>query len=481
MSKEALEVIDAPENSINLVYEQPAFAKRCFANFLDIIFFFLAFVGIFIGAQKSSEATPQYRYLDSVVANYRRDSKLFRYSSARKTWENISTWLDNNGDTSFDFRVYQCEETIEDFLSYIQDNCPTADYERVQKDYDDSRLSDKTKSSSGEQLFVEIQSLTVANSISKIDSIPVPTVADFGDKTELTLFANNETYYKTTGYIIELGAWSEESKYADVFIGDSIDTPKVNSLYIQVSEKSIYDGLQAQKQFYSISKLAAVYEKASDDSIILKAKKIDQKIKYGLVDTAHIKIGKTIIQNPDTKKVKANQQYYYEHFYREYTLVNCGGFMLTLFPEYRVAMQSLSNILFFIQLPVTVVFAGFLIYLLPSLIFKRGRCTFGKKLMQIGVVDSNVLNPTFPRTLARWAIFFFGVFVLGFFTFGITFIISFSMMAFTKKRQSFPDYMLGLTEVDTNKQKIYYNKYEISLEFATDHKDPISFEMARDE
>ena len=55
------------------------------------------------------------------------------------------------------------------------------------------------------------------------------------------------------------------------------------------------------------------------------------------------------------------------------------------------------------------------------------------------------------------------------------------MMVFTRRKQGFPDYMLGLTEIDANKQKIYFNKYEISLENATDHKEAVKFKMTKEE
>ena len=60
-------------------------------------------------------------------------------------------------------------------------------------------------------------------------------------------------------------------------------------------------------------------------------------------------------------------------------------------------------------------------------------------------------------------------------------IISFSMMVFSKRRQGFPDFMLGLTEVDTNKQKIYFSKYEIAVEHSLDHKEAIPFKLIEKE
>ncbi len=339
MAKEHLEVLNDGVETINFQYEPPTMLKRVFSNFMDIIFLFLSFILCFIMVQSIVKATPGYQSADYIVASYRSESGLFEYSTKRKTWENISTWLDNNDDTSYDFRVTRCEKAIDDFLTYIDTNYHDS-YANLKKDYDDSRLSPKMVDKNKNPLFVETE-----------------------------------------------------------------------------------DG---------------------------------------------------IIHNPDTV---ANANVYYNKFYREYTLTNCGAFMITIIPQYRAGLQYMSNMLFYVQLPVAAFLSGILIYLLPGIIFKRGRPTFGKKLMQIGFVDSQVFSPSFPRYLSRWAIFFFGELVLSFFTFGVPFLVSFSMCVFTKKHQTFPDFMLGLTEVDEKKQKIYFNKYEASLNAAPMYQEPVEFKM----
>ena len=82
MEKEALEVIDSPENAIHLTYELPRFWKRVFANFLDIVFLVLAFITVFIAVQKTAEATPQYQRADAIISSTRSDSQIFRYASS---------------------------------------------------------------------------------------------------------------------------------------------------------------------------------------------------------------------------------------------------------------------------------------------------------------------------------------------------------------------------------------------------------------
>lgn len=51
------------------------------------------------------------------------------------------------------------------------------------------------------------------------------------------------------------------------------------------------------------------------------------------------------------------------------------------------------------------------------------------------------------------------------------------MSVFTKKHQTFPDFMLGLVEVDDKKQKIYFTKYEVALDNTPIYQDPVDFKM----
>lgn len=340
MDKESLEVIESPEDTIAVVYDQPKFLKRCFANFLDFLFFFLAFIAFFIITEKCVQAGPTYTRADEIVAVYRSESGLFRYSTARKTWENVSTWLDNNNDTSYDFRVTECKKSINDFIDYVAAKSSPENHETIVNNYNESRLFEKMVDVNGKPLFI----------------------------------------------------WNDSHS--------------------------------------------------------------------------------EIIHNPEST---ANSEYYYTRFYREYTLSNCGGYMVAFFPEYNAALKTMSNLLFFLQIPVTLLLAGFTIYLMPVFIFRRGKMTFGKRLNDIGLVDSNVLSPSIGRYIARWSIFFFGEIILSLFTFGIPLIASFSLMAFSKRKQGFPDFMLGLTEVDAKKQKIYFSKYEVSVDHVKPDKKPVDF------
>ena len=137
----------------------------------------------------------------------------------------------------------------------------------------------------------------------------------------------------------------------------------------------------------------------------------------------------------------------------------------------------MSNILIFGEILPAYCLSGILIYLLPTFIFRRGRKTFGKAIYHIGVVDSRVLNCSLPRSLAKFSIFYFGELILSLFSFGLPFLVSFSIMVFSKKKQGFPDYMLGLEEVDTSEMKIFNDLVEIKLNEITPHKKAVDFTL----
>lgn len=358
MSKESLEVINAPVDKVTVEYELPKFYHRVLANLIDIIIFALMFFILFIPTNMIVTNLPAYAAADATMTEYRQDSGLFKYSTERKVYELIVTWYINNDDVEYPVRVIGCEKAIFDFQEYVKAQLGDGtEYQTVIEDYDNSRLSDSV----------------------------------------------------------------------------------------------MYEG------FY----LFSINEIDTNDDDILDSTEI--------------------VRNPEAVAAGADSEVYFNKFYRTYILQNCNGYLITLFPDYYDSIKTESNFLFFCEVPIAFFLSGLVSFFVPSLIFRRGRMSFGKALYHIGLVDYRVLSPSFWRFLARFSIFFFGELVLSFFTFGIPFIISFSMMAFSKRKQGFPDYVLGLTEVDGTKAKIYFTKYEAAMDQIKERKKPVDFKMKRDE
>lgn len=167
------------------------------------------------------------------------------------------------------------------------------------------------------------------------------------------------------------------------------------------------------------------------------------------------------------KEVKTADTYatYNNQCYVPFIDSKLHGYVLTLFPQYFEDNQFMSNLTLYLELPIAVLLSSLLIYFIPPLIFRRGRQTLGMLIYHIGKADKNLLHIKMGKYLARSAIWIFGILVLAFLSFGLTLIVSATMMIFTKNKQDFPDYMLQIYDLDISDSKIYYSLNEIQSEY----------------
>ncbi len=203
-----------------------------------------------------------------------------------------------------------------------------------------------------------------------------------------------------------------------------------------------------------------------------KFTKNGENIPYFITDE-----GGDIVRNVDELITpgKVSMQNYFDQVYAPFYDEHALGYLVTLVPQYLDLVHYESAILFGLEIPVGWVLAGVLVYLVPGFFFRRGRMTFGKWVYHIGLADKNLLSPKLGIYIARWAIYFVLILTASIFTFGIPVIISFSLMAFSSRRQGLPDYMLNLVEVDTSNSKLYFSFEEITLSGAAESKAPIDF------
>lgn len=174
------------------------------------------------------------------------------------------------------------------------------------------------------------------------------------------------------------------------------------------------------------------------------------------------------------EECKANALTYYEKVYVPFIDDHCQGYLVTLFPRYLELVRYESNCLFFAELLPAYLVSPILVYYVPTLFFKRGRMTLGKWMYRIGTVDKNLLVPSFKRASARFLIFYGTEVLLSPFTFAIPFLVSASLMAFSRSHQGFPDYILGIYEVDADSNKLYFSQEEI-LVSDVGGKKPVDF------
>jgi uncharacterized RDD family membrane protein YckC len=168
-----------------------------------------------------------------------------------------------------------------------------------------------------------------------------------------------------------------------------------------------------------------------------------------------------VIPNPSCQ---ANDKEYAENVYAKYVSDHGVALLSTLLPDYLQAQKYEANMLTFMEIPVSYLAGALLVFYVPPLFFTRSRATLGKALYHIGRVNSKCLSLSFGRYTAEQAIFIFAVLGLSLVTLGLPLIISFSLMAFSKNRQDFADYLLSIREIDTENQKIYHSEDEALLE-----------------
>ena len=208
--------------------------------------------------------------------------------------------------------------------------------------------------------------------------------------------------------------------------------------------------------------------------------RLDESLKIQNIPMFIVDENDEVVENPELvegiESVSSNiYTTYYEKAYKVYIDNKVQAFLTTSIPHYKEIISYQTNMLLWVELLGSYCVAGLIAYLPPYFIFKRGRKTFGKAIYGIGLVDRDCLSPKIGRSLARFSIFYFGELILSVFSFGLPFILSFSLMAFSKNKQGFPDYMLGLQEVDAKRTKIYFNFQEVELDNTSTYKKPVDF------
>ena len=132
-----------------------------------------------------------------------------------------------------------------------------------------------------------------------------------------------------------------------------------------------------------------------------------------------------------------------------------------------------SNMLFFVELPISIGLGILIYFYIVPLCFSRGKRTIGKLAFHIGVVNTKCFSPKFWEFTVNFLIFLFLECLLSVVALGIPLIISFSMCAFSKKKQNFHNYITGFYLVDTT-QKIYKDFDEI-VKNDLNSNGPVSF------
>ena len=153
--------------------------------------------------------------------------------------------------------------------------------------------------------------------------------------------------------------------------------------------------------------------------------------------------------------------------------------------SHNVRFADLSNLIVRISvieivLSMSVGFA--LSFVIMPLILKRGRKTIGMYLFKISLVGGDALNVRGKILLFRNVLLLLIGYWLTIFTFGIPWLVSLTMMTFSKTGQDFFDYMSGTYVVSTKDKDIYLDYAEYLARIEESKKASIEnrdFEMTR--
>ena len=289
-----------------------------------------------------------------------------------------------------------------------------------------------------------------------------PTYKEAHDKYENAALERGLYIKKDNGQLIDVVTYiTNDSSFSAK--GKRLSSAKaIDDFYIYIKDyidDDTYNDLLTQKEDFFLSDDL----RPKDDDIK------DQKY--------FIKTEEGIVPNPNLEDYPGIDLKYYNDCYKpyidKYALRQFQSYSL----EYKVNITKVANMIIFIAIPIAYFISAFSTWFVPPLFFRRGRKTLGNALYHIGLIQSDFYNLKFSKWLIRFLVFFFAEMVLSIATLGIPFIISVSMMVFSKHKQGFPDYMLGTYEVDTSNNKIYYNEAELTLENLDTHKEPIDFKL----
>ena len=171
-----------------------------------------------------------------------------------------------------------------------------------------------------------------------------------------------------------------------------------------------------------------------------------------------VKSGDKIVRNDEAN---FSSKEYITTAYQPYIDNVAFGLFTTKIPEVLEIQKLQSTMLFFVETPIAVTLGCVIYYYIIPLIFSRGKKTIGRFLFNLGLVDQNVLSVSRKKYTIRFLIQFFVEIVLSIPTAGIPLIVSFSLMAFSKKKQNLHDYFLNIQEIDCSQTKIFKDKKEV--------------------
>ncbi len=143
---------------------------------------------------------------------------------------------------------------------------------------------------------------------------------------------------------------------------------------------------------------------------------------------------------------------------------------------YIKASRTINLNFIFFDLLLPIVLSTTIFELIIPLCFSRGKKTLGKLAFKLSVVDVRGLSCPWPRYLLRFTIFLFLEIIMSVVLF-IPLIVSFSMMVFSKRGQSFHDYVCNTYVVEASSSSICKTEEE----YIAKHNRDVNFSITKED
>ncbi len=266
--------------------------------------------------------------------------------------------------------------------------------------------------------------------------------------------------------------------FISVFIAGN--SKNYNSLFEQRDSIAIASKLYVKDEDGKTQRISTIYEYNSDLTYNEKSNLIDENLNYffnlstffsnnegvEIYNKAKLEAksdsGENLF-NTSYVRVLLNSDYdkeYYE-FYCD-TVDNVAVSYLIKNNEYN----KLAKTIIVVDTSIIAscfLFSFLIFFLVIPLCLRRGHQTLGQKIFKMGLVDVNGLNVKWTKFVGRFFFFLLFEVVLSLVSFFIPFIVSFSFLVFSKRRQMLHDYVFNTYMVDVSQDTIYLNYGEYKL------------------
>lgn len=283
----------------------------------------------------------------------------------------------------------------------------------------------------------------------------------------LAIFIGAKSIVEITPYFIEINEKFDEARLSSNLFVYNKNVERVEDIvtYLNRDEKMS----SSEQEIYLTEHIYAFF-----DSLPLYKEELTKEYEEYLLSSDLKYEGNPYFIKDESGEIVKNEAInipisaYVENVYKNYIDTIAQAEFLIKTPNVLSYQRYQSNMLLFVEIPSGVILSSIIIWYIIPICFSRGKKSLGRLAFRIGLVGKDNLSLKAGRFTVRFLIFLFLELILSVFTLCIPILISISMSAFSKKKQNFHDYMLGIREVDTYGTKIYKDYFEIKKELGND-------------